>query len=80
MNPAIAGEICIDACTYTIILYISDIILLSCHWYFMSKLPKKRNPIAKALIDFKHKVYKDKTKYDRKKEKNRTAKPEGFPN
>ena len=34
----------------------------------MSKLPKKRNPIAKALIDFKPKVYKDKTKYDRKKE------------
>ena len=41
----------------------------------MIKLPKKRNPIAKALIDFKHKVYKDKTKYDRKKEKNRIAKP-----
>ena len=70
MNPATAGEICIDACPHTIIFDLDNIILLSRRWYFMIKLPKKRNPIAKALIDFKHKVYKDKTKYDRKEENN----------
>ena len=28
---------------------------------------KKRNPVAKALPEFRHKRFKDKTKYDRKK-------------
>ena len=33
---------------------------------------KKRNPIAKTLPEFKHKRFKDKTKYDRKKLKELT--------
>jgi len=38
----------------------------------MIKTIKKRNPIAKTLPEFKHKRFKDKTKYDRKKLKELT--------
>ena len=33
---------------------------------------KKRNPVAKTLPQYKHKRFKDKTKYDRKKLKELT--------
>ena len=38
----------------------------------MIKTIKKRNPIAKTLPEFRHKRFKDKTKYDRKKLKELT--------
>ena len=38
----------------------------------MIKTIKKRNPIAKTLPEFKHKRFKDKNKYNRKKLKELT--------